>query len=510
MSKILLENYTETHVRVFSDDLGIEKEISDHFTFSVPGARFTPQFRARIWDGKVRLYDILRKTLYTGLIPYVRKFALERNYEIQETGFSPIVNDGITYDSTKTFVNALNLGISTDPNFEVRGYQLNAVYSALKRRRVLLLSPTASGKSLIMYILIRWYLQSNKRCLIIVPTTNLVEQLYKDFHDYSYKNGFEVSKNLQKLYSGKSRELSTNVLITTWQSIYKLPKTFFEQFDVIFGDEVHKFKARSLVSIMEKSNKIRYRIGTTGTIDNAKIHKLVLEGLFGIVEKVTTTSQLIDSGKLANLKIICLLLKYDEISREGRKNNVYADEIDWLVSCNKRTAYICNLALNCKGNTLILYQYVKKHGIPLYEYLNKLEKKYNKKVYLISGDTIVADREEVREIAKDSSNCIIVASYGTFSTGVNIPSIENIILASPIKSKILNLQSIGRGLRLNDGKTVCNLYDISDDLSFKSWKNHTYRHLLARIQTYQDEKFNYSLVEVKINASNDTENYKIE
>jgi len=511
MSSLTIEYLNETHVRVLSPDLSTEKELSEYFTFYSPGAHFTPAFRARPRDGKVRLYDLLRKTIYTGLIPYIEKFTLERGYDLNLVGI-PSNNIEISKEDSNSFIKSLNIGLKNDPSFEIRDYQINAVYSAISQRRVLLLSPTASGKSLIMYIILRWYLQQNKRCLIIVPTTNLVEQLYKDFDSYSAFNGFSVSSNIQRLYSGRSKEISLNVLITTWQSIYKLPKAFFEQFDVIFGDEVHKFKARSLVSIMEKSNKVSYRIGTTGTIDNSKIHKLVLEGLFGIVNQVTTTSQLMDSGRLANLKITCLLLKYDDISREGRKNNVYADEIDWIVSCNKRNSYICNLALNCKGNTLILYQYVKKHGIPLYEYLNKLEKKYNKKVYLISGDTIVADREEVREIAKDSNNCIIVASYGTFSTGVNIPSIENIILASPIKSKILNLQSIGRGLRLNDGKKICNLFDISDDLSSKSWKNHTYRHLLARIQTYSDEKFNYSLVEVKINAAEirNTENNQIQ
>ena len=512
-SQITIENYTETHVRVFSEDLGIEKEISEYFTFYVPGAHFTPQYRARIWDGKTRLYDLLRKTVYTGLIPYVRKFAFERGYTVSEIGFPKYI-EPITEEEIKTFIDSLNITSKNDPDLLVRDYQYNAVYSALKRRRALLLSPTASGKSLIMYSILRWYstLKNNKKCLIIVPTTNLVEQLYKDFDDYSTKNGWKVDAHIQKLYAGFSKELTKNILITTWQSINKLPKSFFEKFDVVFGDEVHKFKARSLITIMEKCNNVKFRIGTTGTIDNSKINKLVLEGLFGIVEKVTTTSDLIDQKKLADLKIICLLLSYDDISREGRKNNVYSDEIDWLVSCDKRNNYITNLALNCKGNTLILYQYVKKHGIPLYEKLNRLEKKYNKKIYLISGDTIVSDREQVRDIAADTNNCVIVASYGTFSTGVNIPSIENIILASPIKSKILNLQSIGRGLRLNKNKTTCNLFDIADDLSYKKWKNHTYRHLLSRMQTYDEEKFNYSLVEVKLDASNinTTESNKIE
>jgi len=286
-------------------------------------------------------------------------------------------------------------------------------------------------------------------------------------------------------------------LITTWQSVYKQPKAWFSQFDVIFGDEAHQFKANSLTTVMGKLTEVKHRIGTTGTLDNKKVHKLVLEGIFGPMHRVTTTKALMESERLATLNILCLLLKYDDITRQGRKNNQYQDEMDFLVANDKRNNFICNLAIKTKGNTLVLFQYVGKHGKVLVE-LIRGKVKEGRKVFFVYADTDTDQREEIRHITELESDAIIVASYGTFSTGINIPSLENIIFASPTKSKIRNLQSIGRGLRLKDGKTECNLYDIADDLSWKSWKNHTLHHFAERLKTYSEEKFNYKIVEVKI------------
>jgi superfamily II DNA or RNA helicase len=380
---------------------------------------------------------------------------------------------------------------------EIRDYQVEAVTEAIRNERILLLSPTASGKSFIIYTTMRHHLEAGRKCIIIVPTTSLVEQLFADFEDYSSANGWKPSYHCQKLYSGFSKDFSKDVLITTWQSVYKQPKAWFNQFDVIFGDEAHQFKATSLTTVMGKLTHVKYRIGTTGTLDNKKVHKLVLEGIFGLTHRVTTTKELMDSGTLAKLNITCILLKYDDITRQGRKNNQYADEMDFIVSHEKRNNFICNLALKSEGNTLVLFQFVNKHGKILHKMIS--EKAHDKrKVFFVSGATETEDREAIRKITETESDAIIVASFGTFSTGINIPSLENVIFASPSKSKIRNLQSIGRGLRLKNGKTECNLYDLSDDLSWKSWKNHTLNHFAERLKTYSEEKFNYKIVEVKL------------
>ena len=492
---IKIEKLDEVYVRVFSDP-SIEQELVDFFTYEYPGARFTPQYRARLWDGKVRLYDGVRKTLYVGLISYVEEFSKRNSYELQYVNPEQFLQNDIVYSDIERWVETLNPQ-SKNEAITVRDYQCDAIYKAIVADRVLLLSPTASGKSLIIYSILRWHLENNRKCIIIVPTTSLVEQLYADFEDYSSANGWDTKHHCQKLYSGFTKEFTKDVLITTWQSVYLQPKSWFKQFDVIFGDEAHQFKAKSLTGVMEKMDTIRYRIGTTGTLDNKKIHKLVLEGVFGPVHRVTTTKALMDSGRLSTLNIMCVLLKYNEEIRKARKNNTYQDEMDWIVSCEPRNKFIRNLAINSEGNTLVLFQYVEKHGKVLYD-LIKEKAKDGRKIFFVYGGTDTSDREAIRHITEDESDAIIIASFGTFSTGINIPSIENVIFASPSKSKIRNLQSIGRGLRLKDGKTKCNLFDLADDLHWKSWKNHTLNHAAERYKTYAEEEFKIKIVEVDL------------
>ena len=496
--KIHIEKISEVYIRVFSDP-SVEADLEQFFTYEVPGARFTPKFKARLWDGKVRLYSLIRKTLYAGLYQYILEFANRNGHEIEfheSNGFTkPLDLQNNTYEYVEEFIKTLNLHARGNP-IPARDYQIQAVQHALNINRTVLLSPTASGKSFIIYCIIRWHLENGLKCMLVVPTTSLVEQMYSDFEDYSSANGWEVSKNCQKLYSGFTREMHTNVLITTWQSIYKQPKDWFSQFDVIIGDEAHQFKATSLISIMEKMSEVKYRIGTTGTIDNKKLSQLTLEGLFGPVHRVITTKELMDTGKVVNIDINCLVLKYsDEIRKECKENN-YQKEIDFIIGHEPRNKFITNLALKTTGNTLILFRYIEKHGDILYSMIKN--KAGDRNVYYVHGGVDTMDREDIRKNTEKDDNTIIIASYATFSTGINIPSIENIIFASPTKSKITNLQSIGRGLRLKEGKNTLRLFDIADDLQHKSRKNHTLNHMVERIKIYSEEKFEYKIIPINI------------
>ena len=491
---ITIEKINEVHLRVYADS-SISQELSEFFTFEVPGARFMPAYKAKIWDGKLRMYDMHRKTLYVGLLKYVQDFAERNDYPISYLN-KVTSHTEIDKDTVKKFAEYLNPCSRGEP-IQIRDYQIDAVTKAINDERTLLLSPTASGKSFIIYTLMRYHLEHGRKCIIVVPTTSLVEQMYSDFADYSTGNSWKVANHCQKLYSGFTKEVTSNVLITTWQSIYKQPASWFENFDVIFGDEAHQFKAKSLGQVMEKTSKARYRIGTTGTIDNSKVHKLVLEGLFGPVYKVITTKQLMDSQQVADLKITALIMKYDVEIRKLISKVDYQEEMKFIITNEKRNKFIRNLAINCEGNTLVLFQQVEKHGKVLHK-LIKEKAEENRHVFFIYGGTDTEVREEVRKIMDKESNAIVIASYGVYSTGINIPSIENVIFASPSKSKIRNLQSIGRGLRLKNGKTHCNLYDIADDLCYKSYKNHTIKHLAERLKIYSEEQFKYKIVEVEI------------
>jgi superfamily II DNA or RNA helicase len=364
---------------------------------------------------------------------------------------------------------------------EPRDYQITAVYDALRYNRKLLISPTASGKSLMIYSIVRYFVEKEHNILLIVPTTSLVEQMYKDFDDY----GWNAEEYCHKIYSGKEKTTNKNVVITTWQSIYNLPRSFFEKFDVVIGDEAHQFKSKSLVGIMTKMDNAKYRFGFTGTLDGSQTHKWVLEGLFGPSYKVTQTKELIEKGYLSKLQIKVLLLKHNE-----HQFNEYEDEIQYLISHDKRNKFIKNLSLDLKGNTLILYSRVETHGQPLYEMINSSAAK-DRKIFFVYGGVDAEEREKVREITEKENDAIIVASYGTFSTGINIKNLHNIVFASPSKSRVRNLQSIGRILRKGENKNKAILYDIADDITYKSKKNYTLNHLIERIKIYNEEKFNY-------------------
>ena len=484
---LIIEKKNEVYITIECES-DVQREISEFFTFYVPGYKFMPAFRNRMWDGKIRLFSQKTKEIYFGLYPYVKAFAEERGYTIV-AGKDVEVDNKVNKDTVKHFCNSLG------QKFEARDYQIDAVYNNLRFNRSLLLSPTASGKSFIIYALIRYYthLLKDKKCLLIVPTTSLVEQMYTDFESY----GWNVKKNCHRLYSGYSNQTDKKVLISTWQSLYKLPKLYFEQFGAVFGDEAHLFKSKSLTEIMTKLIDCKYRIGLTGTLDGAHTHKLVLEGLFGAVNKVTTTKKLMDKKQLSNLAVRCLILKHSEANAKMVASGKYQDEIDHLVSSKPRNNFIKNLALKIKGNTLILFQLVEKHGKGLYELIENKSGK-DREVFFVYGGVDAEQREKVREITEKSNNAIIVASYGTFSTGINIRNLHNIIFASPSKSRIRNLQSIGRGLRLGDNKVNATLYDIADDLQYKSKENFTLKHFQERINIYTEEEFDYEIHNINL------------
>ena len=461
------------------------RELSDFFTFEVPGARFMPSYRNKYWDGKIRLFNQMNGEIYVGLLPYIEEFAKRNELEIE---YKQGVKDEGEHRTSILggFVRRVSPK-SKGKTLQIRDYQMAAFTHAVRNNRSLLLSPTASGKSLIIYLLSRWY--ESDRVLILVPTTSLVEQMYSDFLDYGY-----LEAKMQKIYQGHSREITKEVTISTWQSLYKMPRSFFEQFGCILGDEVHLFKAKSLTNIMNKLHLCKYRHGFTGTLDGTQTHRLVLEGLFGNVNKVTTTKDLMDNKTLAKLKIKCLVLQYPDADCKFMKDQNYQDEVDLIIRDERRNEFIVDLTTHLKGNTLLLFQFVEKHGSVLYDMLKDL----NRKVFYVHGGTDAQTRENIREITEKEKSAIIVASYGTFSTGINIRNLHNVIFSSPSKSRIRVLQSVGRGLRKGSEKSTATLYDIADDFTWKSRQNFTLRHFMERINIYNEEEFDYEIKNLKI------------
>ena len=470
----------------------IVQEITDQFKFEVPGAKFMPSVKRRQWDGFIRLFDRNTGQINAGLYWAIKKFAMQRGYGIQvepsDYGY-PYDTNKINHVQTMEWIDTLGLP------FKPRDYQYDAFTHGIQYKRAILLSPTGSGKSFIMYLLVRWYLaqQTSQKVLIIVPTTSLVEQLYSDFHDY----GFDVEENCHLIYSGKDKETEKPIVISTWQSIYKLHPVWFHQFGAVFGDEVHGFKSKSLSSIMNKAKNAEYRWGTTGTLDGTQVHKLVLEGLFGPVHRVTSTHELQQKNTLAKLNIDIILLEYNKEQCKAMEGKTYHEEIDFIVSNEKRNKFIANLATDLTGNTLVLFNLVDRHGKVLRDLIDS-RLKGGQNLFYVSGETKTSDREEIRNIVEKQKNSIILASLGTFSTGINIKNIHNIVFASPSKSQIRVLQSIGRGLRLSDDGSDTKLFDIADDLHVGNRKNFTLLHSIERIKIYNSEKFPYKVTKIEI------------
>jgi superfamily II DNA or RNA helicase len=484
VSDLALYKKNETFIN-FECEKSIAQEMSDYFTFYVPGYQYTPQYKSRVWDGKIRLADLRSFTIYHGLIPYIQKFCDERDYKLD-------IDPAVSVTTEFSGVEAKELIQSLNLPFEVREYQWKSFIHAVRNKRVLLLSPTASGKSLILYLILRYLQQDHQRGLLIVPTTSLVEQMFTDFKSY----GYDSDEYCHRQYSGKEKHTNKFLTITTWQSIYKNEPDYFEQFDFVLGDEAHQFKAKSLTTILSNCINSKYRIGTTGTLDGTQTHRLVLEGLFGPVYQATSTAELIEKKQLADFRIKCLILKHPvEICKVARGWD-YDAEMDYIVRNNARNKFIKNLALSLEGNTLILFQFVEKHGKELYPMIESEAK--DRKTFFVYGGTEVADRESIRAITEKEKRTIIVASYGTFSTGINIRNLHNIIFASPSKSRVRNLQSIGRGLRIGDDKEQAVLFDIADDFRIGKFANFTLKHFIERVKIYDDEKFNYKFYNIEL------------
>lgn len=486
MIDVIIEKKNEVHL-ILRCEPHILHELQPYFTFEVESAKFMSHYRSKHWDGKIRLLSTHTGEIYVGLLDKIIEKLRVHNYSyiFKDNKFYGLpfeVNENISYEGVKDYMASIC-------SYTPRQYQIEAVYDALRYNRKLLISPTASGKSLMIYSIVRYYVDKGQKILLVVPTTSLVEQMHKDFQDY----GWDADTYCHKIYSGREKTNKYYVTITTWQSVYKLERSFFEGYNVIIGDEAHLFKSKSLIEIMSKLHHAKYRFGFTGTLDGTQTHKWVLEGLFGPSYKVTKTDELMRQGYLSQLDIRCIILKH-----LPQIFPTYEDEIQYLITHEQRNKFITNLSLDLEGNTLVLYSRVETHGAILYEKINNSNKESDRKIFFIHGGVDTEERERVREITEKERNAIIIASYGTFSTGINIKNLHNVIFSSPSKSRIRNLQSIGRVLRKGKDKVKATLYDISDDCTYNSKKNYTLNHFIERIKIYAEENFKYDIITIQL------------
>lgn len=499
-----IEKYNESFLKVFASR-DVQSEIKDFFTFKAPGYRFHPKVKAKLWNGDISLFNLQTGLLPLGLhdllLKYAQKAGEPVDYIINST-YTPIGPEEIDYDAFLAFVEGLNLSNGNGESITPKDYQLEAVYKALVNRRITLSMPTGSGKSLTIYIIMRWLLAHEKRVCLIVPSVGLVKQMISDFIEYSTLNGFDIDEVTTLLYSGQERNFENPLLISTWQTLSKMIKAthgvkVINSFDGIIVDECHLGKGKEMQSILNLATEVPYKIGTTGTVDKEKINELMIVGALGPIEKIITTKELMDQGALSDMVIKGIVLQYPESVCKSIKGVDYHDEMKFICNHDYRNKIIANIAFSCPGTTIIMCNYVDSHLIPLHNCIASMAEKYGREVYAIHGDIDPDERERIRKYAIENPGCILVTSYATCQAGLNIPNIENVIFGSPAKSMIRVLQSIGRGLR-KYGDSTLTLFDIVDDLRYKKYENTVFKHFLERMKIYRTEKFNVQLKEFPI------------
>ena len=477
MTNIQVKKINEVHFKVVSDSRSVHYELNNYFQFELPNAQYMKKrFKYKKWDGKIRLYSLSKNLLYCGLYSALLKWSKSQNYTIEnvDDAWYGSLNDVTNITKSKITSELYNY---TPSNLQIRDYQLYGIYYGIKHHRVLFLSPTGSGKSFIIYGLVCHYVNLNKKILIIVPTISLVEQMRKDFISY----GMDDNK-IHCISAGKPKTTNKKVTVSTWQSLLSVDPAFFIDYSVAIGDEAHLFKAKSLTTIMENTVNAKYRFGFTGTLDGSKTHKIILEGLFGETKQLTTTVDLVKKKQLSNFKVKIVILDHQ---KNDIVFNEYRDEAKYIVNLQKRNEFLVKLVQKLKGNTILFFNFVESHGTVLYDMISN-----SKESYFIHGKIKAEERETVREIAETKNDIVLVASYGVFSTGINIKNIHNIVFGFPSRSKIRIFQSIGRSLRLHSSKEISTIYDIADNIN---GNNFTLNQLSSRIKYYETEKYNYKL-----------------
>lgn len=476
---IYISKVNETYLKVDAE-ISILEQIKDYFTYPVKGAKYSPAYKSGRWDGNVFHFNISRKELYLGLYDSLVEF-LEKNNLKFNTEYS-FQKNKLDNNEVVKFIKDLNLP------YTPRDYQVYGFLQALINKRAILLSATSSGKSLMQYMVAKYLNSIGKKVLIIVPKVSLVEQMYSDFEEY----GCSVNQEIHRIYAGKSSFTRKNIVITTYQSLKNIESKTLDSIGAILVDEAHGSSNETLKKFLCSMTHCEYKLGFTGTLDGDLANEKLIEGLLGKQIKVITSKELIERGYSPKLLIQSLILKH-----EPKSFNNYQEEIEYICNSDLRNEYIKTLCSSLEGNTLLLFNFIENHGKVIYEKLKDL----NRETYFVYGGTDIEVREEIRKLAESKDNIIICASYGVFSTGVNIKKLHNIVFASSTKSKVLGLQSIGRGLRSHDSKDKVVVYDLVDDFSGNSsnLKNYTLGHFYERVKFYKSEGFKISLKKIKLN-----------
>ncbi len=460
----------------------IAMELHEHFTIHAKNARYA---KKKGWGGQIRLFRLDTRTLHRGHLPDLKLWAEENGYSFA-TDDIPDPNQ-ISEDDIKAEFDYLS--------FEPHDFQLAAVQHCINNKRALLVSPTRSGKTLIAYMLAQLLPDP---VLIIVPTTSLVLQMKGDFTNYGGEERIDMQliKGDPKSKTPVSKDVVAKIVVSTQASIRNLPPEWFNQFGCIIADEVHEYDAKTLRGMIEKATEVQYVFGMTGSLKDSKTSVKTLVGLFGSVFETATTKELMDRGIVSNLVIRVIVLDYGDEDRQAASGMAYHDEMMFLTRHEKRNRILVELAAALKQNVLLMFFYVDDHGKILYRVAEELAS--HKTLHYVDGKVEAEAREKIRAAYELSDDNLGIVSYKTFSTGITISNLMHIILGSPSKSRVRNLQTIGRGLGLHENKNKLIAYDFVDDLRHQGVANYTLKHFEERLVIYYQQGFEVEIHRVKV------------
>jgi len=497
---ILVEKENEVYVRIRTDDVSQDFNLKDYLSCYIPNHKFHPKVKAKIWDGKVSQFDLTTSRLPIGLLPYFHQFCKSYGYEYKFNFDVKELFNKIDMEAVQKFSEQILEGVTNEDGEPIvlRDYQLQSVVNSIKNKRGVILNPTASGKSLIIYVLFRMLLAQDveRKFILVVPSINLVSQIYSDFQEYGWH---DVGYYCTRMCTGFTPDFSSSVLITTWQSVSKKAPRFFEPYDVLLIDETHNAKAMEINKVARQCVNAEYRIGTTGTLPHEQSELYTIFGYLGKVISTVSYEKLQNDGVLAKLRIVNLLLKYPKEMVDKNKMNggrPFPEEVRTIEGYSGRNKGFDYIFRNVKDkqNVLILCEHLE-HKQLILDYLEEtLDEKYL--IADIDGKTKTEEREQIRRKMNEAENYVLVASYGTFTLGVNIKKIHHVVFASSYKAKIKVLQALGRGLRTHSTKDYLVLWDMVDDLTWvkrtgRLGMNHIYKHWIERKKYYNQHKFKF-------------------
>ena len=478
------------------------EQLNISLTKRIESWRFNPLVKKGVWDGYIT-YIKDDKWIPAGLWKEVMDVCKEYRFELKINGISELFDREINPESFQSWVE----DFFEDSDITPRDYQVEAAYNILKFRKCLSELATSAGKTLISFLTVAYILEKQKaeKILFIVPNVSLVIQASEDFADYNYRN--QVNIKIQQIYSGQKIRAGRNVVIGTYQSLIKKKAEYFDQFDAVIIDETHKAKSQSIKTILSKCKNADYRYGLSGTIPKSgTLDRLTLMAYTGPLITEVSANFLQNEGYIANCRVKVIEMDY---ATEGAKNafkemafnkyeskDVFKFEQNYIINSPGRLNFICNIISRVRGNSLVLFHRIE-HGKKIYE---KLRQESDKTIYYVDGGTDKDIREEYKKKMEAGNEVVIVASYGTFSTGISIKKIHNIFFTESFKSEVIIRQSIGRGLRQHESKDSVTIIDFVDDISSPDWDNYLIRHAKARQKIYREQKFKYDIKKVKFDG----------